>query len=46
MEFVISAEDHELACSVLQTRFVVGDPRRLADLIAEASIDDPNVWNR
>jgi len=46
MEFVISAEDHDLACPVLEMRFVVNDPRQLADLIPEASIDDPAVWNR
>jgi hypothetical protein len=45
-EFIISAEDHDLACSVLEMRFIVDDSQQLVDLIPEARSDDPHLWSQ
>lgn len=45
-EFVLSAEDHDLACSVLQMRFVIDDLQKLVVLIPDAHTDDPQIWQR
>ncbi len=46
MELIISAEDHNLACSVLQGRFFVSDPQRLVAMIPDADEEDSLLWSR
>lgn len=45
-EFVISAEDHDLVCSVLEARLILSAPRQLVALIPDADHDDPRLWER
>ena len=44
--FVISAEDYDLACSVLQARFIPTHPNSLFALIPDAQVDDPHRASR
>lgn len=46
VHFILSAEDDDLACSVLQMRFTLHDPLKLVELIPDANSNDPEIWNR
>jgi hypothetical protein len=45
MEFILSAVDHDLVCSVLEARFFPSDLQQLAALIPDADIDAPRLWD-